>query len=113
MGKNDYYSIIFKRKSIRNYDLTPLDNNKLKEVAGKIKDLIPLYNDIKTDIKIIYTEDVKQRFMKKAPYYLAIFSDTSEGYLTNIGFMIQQMDLFFSLNGIGSCWQGIPIPTKE
>jgi len=51
--------------------------------------------------------------MKKAPHYLAIFSDTSEGYLTNIGFMIQQMDLFFSLNGIGSCWQGIPIPQKE
>lgn len=113
MEKNDYYPIIFKRKSIRNYDLNPFDNNKLKEVSEKIKNLIPLYSDIKTDIKIIHTEDVKQRFMKKAPHYLAIFSDTSEGYLTNIGFMIQQMDLFFSLNGIGSCWQGIPIPQKE
>ncbi|MCC7558518.1 MAG: nitroreductase, partial [Methanobacteriaceae archaeon] len=28
-------------------------------------------------------------------------------------FMMQQMDLFLSANGIGSCWQGIPKPTKE
>ena len=26
--------------------------------------------------------------------------------------MLQQMDLFLSANGIGSCWQGIPKPTK-
>ena len=27
--------------------------------------------------------------------------------------MLQQMDLFLSARGIGSCWQGIPKPTKE
>ncbi|MGZ7068936.1 MAG: nitroreductase family protein [Methanobacterium sp.] len=113
MKKDDYYPIIFKRKSIRNYDLNPLDNNKLKDISEEVDNLIPLYSNIKTEIKIISTEDVKQRFMKKAPHYLAVFSDTSEGYLTNVGFMLQQMDLFFSSNGIGSCWQGIPIPKAE
>jgi Putative TM nitroreductase len=29
------------------------------------------------------------------------------------GFMLQQMDLYFSANSIGSCWQGIPKPTSE
>ena len=27
--------------------------------------------------------------------------------------MLQQMDLYLSASGIGSCWQGIPKPTKE
>ena len=113
MKKDDYYPIILKRKSIRNYDLNPLEKNKLKEISEEVDNLIPLCSNINTEIKIISPEDVKQRFMKKAPHYLAVFSDTSEGYLTNVGFMLQQMDLFFSINGIGSCWQGIPIPHAE
>jgi nitroreductase len=36
-----------------------------------------------------------------------------DGYLTNIGFMLRQIDLFLSANGIGSCWQGIPQLNKE
>lgn len=104
----DLYPIIFKRKSIRKYDASPLDDDTLKVITDQIQNLIPLYNDIKTEIKIVSTDDVKQRMMKKAPHYLAIFSETKKGYLTNVGFMLQQMDLLFSANGIGSCWQGIP-----
>jgi len=48
-----------------------------------------------------------------APHYLVAFSEVKKGYLTNMGFMLQQMDLFFSANGIGCCWQGWPRPTKE
>nr|WP_243687870.1 nitroreductase family protein [Methanobacterium formicicum] len=29
-----------------------------------------------------------------------------------MGFLLQQMDLFFSAHGLGSCWQGIPQPKK-
>jgi nitroreductase len=113
MKKNDIYNAIFKRKSIRKYDLSPLDKDTLKEISTYIDDLNPLYKDIKIDIKIISTDDVNRRMMKKAPHYIAVFSEKKEGYLTNVGFMLQQMDLTFSAMGIGSCWQGIPIPTKE
>ena len=113
MEKTDLYSTIFKRKSIRNYDLTPLDENTLTEISNHLKGLDPLYDDIKTELKIISGNDVKRRMMKKAPHYIAIFSEVKEGYLTNVGFMLQQMDLFLSASGIGSCWQGIPKPKKE
>jgi Putative TM nitroreductase len=72
-----------------------------------------MYDDIKIELKIISSDDVKRRMMKKAPHYIAIFSEAKEGYLTNVGFMLQQMDLLFSANGIGSCWQGIPQPSKD
>ncbi|HEX3013249.1 MAG TPA: nitroreductase family protein [Methanobacterium sp.] len=113
MEKTEFYSCIFKRKSIRNYDLTPLDDSILAEISEYLPSLNPMYNDIKTELKIVSPAYVKRRMMKKAPHYIAIFSEVKEGYLTNIGFMLQQADLFFSANGIGSCWQGIPAPTKE
>jgi nitroreductase len=113
MEKETLYETIFKRKSIRNYDLTPLDQNMLDNISTQLNNLEPLYEDIKTEFKIIGTDDVKRRMMKKAPYYIAIFSEVKEGYLTNVGFMLQQMDLFLSASGIGTCWQGIPKPKKE
>ncbi len=113
MEKTEFYSTIFKRKSIRNFNLTPLDENTLAEISDYIHNLKPMYSNIKTELKIVSSDNVKRRMMKEAPHYIAIFSEIKEGYLTNIGFMLQQVDLFFSANGLGSCWQGIPSPTKE
>ncbi len=109
----DLYPQIFKRKSIRSYDLTPLEDAVLEDILEQINNLKPLYADIKVDLKIIYQNDVNPRMMKKAPYYIVVFSETKAGYKTNVGFMLQQMDLFFSANGLGSCWQGIPKPKKH
>ena len=49
----------------------------------------------------------------EAPHFLAFFSEVKDGYAANAGFMMQQMDLFLSANGIGSCWQGGPKPIRE
>ena len=107
------YETIFKRKSIREYDLTPLDGHTLAEIMAHTSALKPMYDDIKIEMKLVSQKDVKGLLLAKAPHYLAVFSETKDGYLTNAGFMLQQMDLFLSANGIGSCWQGMPKPTKE
>jgi nitroreductase len=113
LENTNLYETIFKRKSIREYDLTPLDGHTLAEIMAHTSTLKPLYDDIKIEMKLVSQKDVKGFGMAKAPHYLAVFSETRDGYLTNAGFMLQQMDLFFSANGIGSCWQGMPKPTKE
>lgn len=41
-----------------------------------------------------------------------MFSETKDGYFVNLGFMMQQMDLYLSRNNIGSCWQGSPKPKE-
>ena len=109
----DPYSIVFQRRSIRNYNQDPLDKNTLNKIKSQLKTIKPLYKDIKTEFKILSTENVNQRMMKKAPHYIAAFSEVKEGYLTNIGFMLQQMDLYLSMKGIGTCWQGIPSIKKD
>ena len=113
MEKTDLYQTIFKRKSIRNYDLTPLDQSTLTEISDYFNTLTPMYNNIKVELKLISPDNVKRRMMKKAPHYIAIFSENKEGYLANAGFMLQQMDLFLSANEVGSCWQALPKPKKE
>jgi len=107
------YKTIFKRKSIRRYDLTPLDGHTLAEIMAHVSALKPLYDDIKIETKLLSQKDVKSLVQAKAPHYLAVFSEAKDGHSTNVGFMLQQMDLIFSAVGIGSCWQGIPRPTKE
>lgn len=113
MRQENFYEIIFQRKSIRKYDLTPLDENTLKQISSKINNLKPFYDPIKTELKIVSQNDVKGLLAVKAPHYIIAYSEAKEGYLTNIGFMLQQIDLFLSANGIGSCWLGLAKPIKE
>jgi len=114
MKKVDYYSMIFKRKSVKRYDLTPLDDNTLAQISNELNNLKPLYDDIKTEVKILSLDEVEVKKKKKqAPHYLAVFSDPKDNYLANVGFMLQRMDLFLSGNDIGSCWQGSSQPKEE
>ena len=114
MEKIDYYDSIFKRKSIKRYDLTPLDDNTLKEISNELNNLKPLYDDIKTEVKILSLDKVEAMKKKKqAPHYLAVFSEPKDDYLVNAGFMLQKMDLLLSGNDIGSCWLGSPQPKED
>ncbi|MGZ4894056.1 MAG: nitroreductase family protein [Halobacteriota archaeon] len=113
MQNEDLFPIIFQRKSIRKYDLDPIDEDTLTEIRDHLQTLTPLHHDIKIEFKILSSDAVIRRMMREAPHYIAVFSEVKEGYLSNVGFMLQQMDLFLSANGLGSCWQGIPTLKKE
>ncbi len=113
MNETDLYGTIFKRKSIRDYDTTPLDSSRFEEVSRILQSLKPIFRDTKVEFKIVLANQVKRKFKNNAPYYIAAFSETKDFYKVNIGFMLQQMDLYFSTTGLGSCWLGIPKPIKE
>lgn len=113
MEEKDLYSIIFQRKSVRRYDLDPLDEDTLKQIGEYFQTLTPLHKDIEIEFKILPPDLVNRRVQRPAPHYIAVFSEVKEGYLSNVGFMLQQMDLYFSANGLGSCWAGIPTLKKE
>ena len=102
---------IRKRKSIRKYDATPLDAETLEKVRERIKTLKPLYPNIKYSVEI--ANKTKGMFSIKAPHYLIFGSEGKDGSLENIGFIGQQMDLFFSETGLGSCWLGASKPQEQ
>jgi len=100
--------IIRKRKSVRKYDAAPLTESELQSVREKIENLRPLYPEIKFSVEI--ANKTRGLFGIKAPHYLLFTSEEKEGAYENIGFIGQQMDLFFSASGIGSCWLGASKP---
>ena len=48
MNENDLYEAISKRKSIRNYDSAPIDQNHLEEISRNLSALKPMRTGIKT-----------------------------------------------------------------
>ena len=104
--------IIRKRKSIRKYDLTPVDAAVLENVKAQIEKATPLYPDIRYSIEI--ANETKGMFNNvKAPHYLVFSSEEKDGSYENIGFIGQQLDLYFSESGLGSCWLGTAKPTEK
>lgn len=103
----DLKQYIFKRKSTRKYDLTELDTNILNQINDFAKSLKPLYGNIKIQYNLVGLSDIKNILPVKSPHYFVISSEKKEGYLENVGFMFQQMDLYLSSLGLGSCWLGM------
>lgn len=108
------YEIIEKRKSVRKYKETETDENIMREIMEFLPKIEPLYPEIKTEIKVFKDSESKGGlFAIKAPQYFGIFSESRAGNLENAGYMLQQLDLFLSLKGIGSCWLGMAKPKVE
>ena len=103
--------IIEKRKSIRRYDPKKLDSETLKKVKEQLEKLTPLYSNIGYRVEIV--DKTKRAFGINAPHYLLFYSEEKKGAYENIGFIGQQMDLFFSENGLGSCWVGVAKPEDK
>jgi nitroreductase len=103
--------IIRKRKSIRKFEQTALPEAELAKVREQIADVTPLYPDIRYSIEIV--SKTKGIFGIAAPHYLVFGSEEKDGYFENVGFIGQQMDLFFSESGIGSCWLGMAKPEEK
>lgn len=112
MEQTNLYEAIFKRKSVRKYDMNPLGEKTLLEITGYINSVKSLFPEIKIETHIVGQHEVKLLLPIKAPHYLLFYSENKEGYLTNAGYMLQQVDLFLSINGIGSCYVGMAQPTK-
>ncbi|MDR2168446.1 MAG: nitroreductase [Clostridiales bacterium] len=103
--------MIRKRKSVRKYDMTKLDEATLNKIREKIGALVPLFPEIRYSIEM--TDSTKGLFNIKAPHYLVFGSEQAEGFAENIGFIGQQLDLFFSEIGLGACWLGAAKPQGE
>lgn len=112
MIEEELFNEIKRRKSTRLYDLSD-DSIDFDEIEKFIENVKPLDDSIEYELKIVKSNLVNQRFMKEAPYYIAAFSEIKENYLINIGFILEQIDLFLSSKNIASCWQAIPEPKKE
>ena len=104
---------IYKRKSTRKYQPNALDEKTLQTIQNYFTTLKPLYCDIKVTFRIVDKEHMKGIASLHAPHYIIAMSENKPGYLVNVGFMLQQMDLYLSSIGLGSCWLGMAQPKQK
>lgn len=109
---DELYNAVFHRRSIRKYDMTPLPPDVLSDIKKYVTNVKPLIPTIKTEFSYITYNNVKNLFPIKAPHYICIYSERAKHYLMNAGFKLQQIDLFLSSRGLGSCWLGMAKPAR-
>ena len=110
---NAYYSAIFKRKSFhlfRNTGDEKLEESELQEIEKAWTSFEALCPEIKTAIRIVPARKVN--FKRDAEYCILLYSENSDNYLTNIGYLGEQLDLYLVSRNIGTLWFGIGRPDE-
>lgn len=100
------FEMFYKRKSVRRHDGSEkLSEIELAEVETAICGLVPLFPDIGVSHRIVETS--KTTCTLGGEYCLLIYSEVADGYLQNVGYMFEQLDLWFASKDIGACWCGL------
>jgi len=97
--------MIYHRKSCRSFTDKPVDAEEIEKILSF--EPSPLYPEIKVRMDIVSRDKVKCLCPWTTPQLIAIYSEETEGYLENIGFLFQQMDLYLQTLGLGVCWLGM------
>ena len=106
----DLKQAIYKRKSVRKYKDQKLLDEQKTEILNFIDNAKRLYPDIKIKAEIVDRSSIKSIFSWLPPQLITIYSQEKDGFLENVGFTIQQLELFLNLKGLGCCWLGIGKP---
>ena len=105
---NIFYEMIFKRKSFhifRNVADELINEEELNDIQKAYLEFTPLNSEIKTAIRIV---PEKQTTCKRGgEYCILLYSEKKDGYLQNIGYLGEQLDLYLVSRNIGTLWFGI------
>ena len=97
--------MICHRKSCRSFVGKSVDAEMIEKILSF--EPKPLYPEIKVRMDIVSRNQVKCICPWTTPQVITIYSEEAEGYLENIGFLFQQMDLYLQTLGLGVCWLGM------
>lgn len=105
--------MISRRKSTRSYTHEPVDEKTIEKMLAFAQTMKPLIPGIRVRAEIGRREDVKCICPWTTPQVLALYSEKKEGFLENVGFLYQQMDLYLHTLGLGACWLGMGRPQQD
>lgn len=97
--------MIFKRKSCRSFQSKAVDGDIIERIMST--ELKPLYPHIKVRWDIVSRDKVRCICPWTTPQLITVYSEECDGWLENVGFLFQQMDLHIQSLGLGCCWLGM------
>jgi nitroreductase len=118
-GADDYQAIL-RRRSVRRYDKTPLDEAALTAVQDTVSKATPLIPANRLDVTI--RDDVVRRDLAMlfgaygrliTPQHALVPTMRGESHvLTDLGYRVEQIVVRMTVLGIGTCYIGT-LPTEE
>ena len=105
--KKDLYKQIFRRKSYHTFRERidePITKEEINDILDAFKSFDRLNNN-KVEIKI--EKDNGGNIIRNSEYVIKIFSEQNDGYLQNVGYLGEQLDLYLFSKNIGALWYGI------
>ena len=107
--------MITRRKSCRSFTGIPVDAEMIERILSF--EPAALYPEIKVRMDIVSRDKVKCICPWTTPQLITVYSEQCDGWLENVGFIFQQMDLYLQSLGLGVCWLGMgkmnPKPAPE
>ena len=100
------YQMVFKRKSFHIFKNTLIiSEEELAQIETAFLECKPLIPEIKVSMKIVPAAATTCK--RGQEYCILLYSEKKEGYLPNIGYLGQQLDLILASMHIGALWFGI------
>ena len=103
-----FYEMIFKRKSFHffiNAGNDIIKSDEIDEIIKAYDGFDSLHPEIKTAIRIVPANETSCK--RGEEYCILMYSENKDGYLRNIGYLGNQLDLYLVSKNIGTLWFGI------
>lgn len=95
---------LYKRQSIRSYDMNGLSQEELKEIEDYVKSIDHLISELKYSAQIVGPNDIKAIAKWRAPHYFLLYSEDSTEGRMNVAYIYEQLVIYLTSLGIGTCW---------
>ncbi|MCI8506156.1 MAG: nitroreductase [Lachnospiraceae bacterium] len=105
------YEAVYNRKSVRHYKMELLPQDFFRNLRKFKQGLQPFVPKLKYSLELFNAMDgearVKGMFCVKAPYYMVLFAEPGEHAMINAGYLLEQIVLYMTSHGVGTCYQGM------
>ena len=100
------YPMIFKRKSFHLFkNIGAISQRELSQIENFFRKCKPLIPEIPVEMRIVPAAETTCK--RGQEFCILLYSEKREGYLPNIGYIGQQLDLMLASMNIGTLWFGI------
>lgn len=106
------YEGIFVRKSVRSFLMEPVEQKLLGNIMNFANHLEMLSPEQKVRYEIVNNLEsrlnpAKKLLGEKVPYYFLVYGKKTDDYLINAGYVLEQIVLYMTAKGLGTCYLGL------
>lgn len=105
------YEAIFQRNSVRKFQMKTVDAKTMGQINSYMQTVNSLHQDASYRLAVVEALNgekpaMKGQFMTEAPYYLVLFAKEHRYAAQNAGYIMEQIVLYLTAKGLGTCYLG-------